>query len=133
MPTGIPFDMEPMLAGAHPDLPVGDAWMYEPKWDGFRTLVHRAGDSVELVSRGARMMTRYFPEILPAFKALHSDPVVLDGELVTWGRTASTSKRCNCGSTRPNHGCGCWPRACPCPTSPSISWRLGLRICGSCP
>jgi len=85
MRTGIPFDMEPMLAGAHPDLPIGEAWMYEPKWDGFRTLAHRAGDSVELVSRGARMMTRYFPEILPAFKALDADPVVLDGELVIVG------------------------------------------------
>ena len=85
MRTGIPFDMEPMLAGPQPRLPVGKAWMYEPKWDGFRTLAHRAGDSVALVSRGARMMTRYFPEILPAFRGLDADPVVLDGELVMAG------------------------------------------------
>jgi len=59
MRTGIPLDVEPMPAGAQPELPRGEGWAYEPKWDGFRTIAHRAGDSVELVSRGARMMTRY--------------------------------------------------------------------------
>src|SRR5262245_45563924 len=82
MRTGIPVDIEPMPDGTHQELPIGEAWMCEPKWEWFRTRAHRAGDSVELVSRGARMMTRYFPEILPAFKALDADPVVLDGELV---------------------------------------------------
>ena len=86
MPAKIPFDMEPMLAGPQPELPRGERWVYEPKWDGFRTIVHRTGDAVELVSRGARMMTRYFPEILPAFQALEADPVVLDGELVIVGK-----------------------------------------------
>ena len=57
MGTPIPLDMEPMLALIQPDVPDGSGWEYEPKWDGFRTLVHRDGDRVELVSRGARSMT----------------------------------------------------------------------------
>jgi ATP-dependent DNA ligase len=81
----IPLDMEPMLAALQPELPAGDGWEYEPKWDGFRTIAHRAGDEVHLVSRGARPMARYFPEVLPAFRELGDDPVVLDGELVIVG------------------------------------------------
>jgi DNA ligase D-like protein (predicted ligase) len=75
-------DMEPMLSAPSETIPTGDSWEYEPKWDGFRTLVFRDGDRVELISRGARPMTRYFPEVVPAFRALRDDQVVLDGELI---------------------------------------------------
>jgi ATP-dependent DNA ligase len=78
-------DMEPMLSAPAEGIPAGDRWEYEPKWDGFRTLVFRDGDEVELVSRGARPMTRYFPEVLPAFRGLKVSKVVLDGELVVVG------------------------------------------------
>jgi ATP-dependent DNA ligase len=81
----LPLDLEPMLALLRPSLPEGEGWTYEPKWDGFRILVHRRGDRVELVSRGARSMTRYFPELLGAFRELPADPAVLDGELVVAG------------------------------------------------
>jgi len=77
--------MEPMLSAPGEGIPKGDSWTYEPKWDGFRTLVFRDGDKVELVSRGARPMTRYFPEVLPAFRKLRLDRVVLDGELIVVG------------------------------------------------
>ena len=79
-PDPIALDMEPMLAGPQNEFPVG--WEYEPKWDGFRTLVHRNGDSVVLVSRGARDMSRYFPEMLDPFRAVKAQQYVLDGELV---------------------------------------------------
>src|SRR2546427_9557022 len=81
----IPLDMEPMLSASGEGIPQGDSWEYEPKWDGFRTLVFRDGDEVELVSRGARPMTRYFPEVLPAFRKLRPEKVVLDGELIVVG------------------------------------------------
>jgi ATP-dependent DNA ligase len=81
----IPLNMEPMLSAPSEGIPKGDGWTYEPKWDGFRTLVFRDGDKVELVSRGARPMTRYFPEVLPAFRKLRLDQVVLDGELIVVG------------------------------------------------
>jgi ATP-dependent DNA ligase len=77
--------MEPMLSAPAPGIPKGDGWEYEPKWDGFRTLVYRDGDEVALISRGGRPMTRYFPEVLPAFRKLSSSKVVLDGELVVAG------------------------------------------------
>ncbi len=86
MPTPIPIEMEPMLAAVHPDIPVGEAWEYEPKWDGFRTVVHRSGSDVRLISRGSRDMTRYFPEMLAPFRELPADALVLDGELVVTGR-----------------------------------------------
>src|SRR5580693_2376064 len=86
MKLPIPQDMEPMLsAPSETGIPAGDSWEYEPKWDGFRTLVFRDGDEVELISRGARPMTRYFPEVLPAFRGLKETKVVLDGELVVVG------------------------------------------------
>jgi ATP-dependent DNA ligase len=81
----IPRDMEPMLSAPQDGIPTADSWEYEPKWDGFRTLVFRDGDEVELVSRGARPMTRYFPELLPALRTLREKKVVLDGELVVVG------------------------------------------------
>jgi ATP-dependent DNA ligase len=74
--------MEPMLSAPGEGIPKGESWEYEPKWDGFRTLVFRDGDEVALISRGARPMTRYFPEVLPAIRGLREQQVVLDGELV---------------------------------------------------
>jgi len=79
----IALDMEPMLsAPSETGIPKGDGWEYEPKWDGFRTLVFRDGEEVALISRGARPMTRYFPELVPAFRGLREHKVVLDGEIV---------------------------------------------------
>src|SRR6202047_1781748 len=74
--------MEPMLSAPGDGIPKGDSWEYEPKWDGFRTLVFRDGDDVELVSRGARPMTRYFPELVPAGRGRREQEVVLAGEIV---------------------------------------------------
>ncbi|MGH7764001.1 MAG: ATP-dependent DNA ligase [Candidatus Dormibacteraceae bacterium] len=85
MKLPIPLDMEPMLSAPAEGIPKGDGWEYEPKWDGFRTLVFRDGDEVALISRGGRPMTRYFPEVLPAFRKLAQSRLVLDGELVVVG------------------------------------------------
>jgi ATP-dependent DNA ligase len=81
----VPVELEPMLAAVQDRLPIGEDWEYEPKWDGFRTIAHRKGSSVELVSRGARPLSRYFPEVLDAFRRLPADRVVLDGELIVVG------------------------------------------------
>ncbi|GAC1656751.1 MAG: ATP-dependent DNA ligase [Candidatus Dormibacteraceae bacterium] len=74
-----------MLAAVQPEIPEGDAWSYEPKWDGFRTLVFRDGAEISLISRGARPMTRYFPELLEPFRDLREDRFVLDGEIIIVG------------------------------------------------
>jgi ATP-dependent DNA ligase len=71
-----------MLAKRIDELPPGEGWLFEPKWDGFRTLVFRDGDEVYLQSRDLRPLARYFPEILEPLRASLPEACVLDGELV---------------------------------------------------
>ena len=70
-----------MLARLTRELP-RDGFLYEPKWDGFRALVFRAGDEMEIRSRNNRPLARYFPELAEALLALDSDRFALDGEIV---------------------------------------------------
>lgn len=74
--------VKPQLARAAKDLPEGEEWRYEPKWDGFRTLVFRHGGDVRLQSRNGRPMNRYFPEVVAQVRASPAPAVVLDGEIV---------------------------------------------------
>ncbi len=71
----------PMLAKPVTQLPTGP-YSYEPKWDGFRTIVFRDGDEVQLGSRNERPMTRYFPELVAAIKANLPSRCVIDAEIV---------------------------------------------------
>ncbi len=71
--------MEARLASEIPD---GDGWQFEPKWDGFRCLAFRDGDDVELMSKSGKPLGRYFPEVVEAFRELREARFVLDGELV---------------------------------------------------
>jgi ATP-dependent DNA ligase len=79
-----------MLAKAVPEVPEPDSvtggLSYEPKWDGFRAIVYADGEgaveSVEIGSRGSKMLTRYFPELVEAFRSILPGPCVLDGEIV---------------------------------------------------
>jgi ATP-dependent DNA ligase len=64
------------------EVPVGPEWQYEPKWDGFRCLVFRDGNSIELQSKSGKPLTRYFPDVVEAVKALGARRFVLDGEIV---------------------------------------------------
>ncbi|KMO70009.1 putative DNA ligase-like protein [Mycolicibacterium chlorophenolicum] len=72
--------VSPMLSKSVTEIPP-DAW-YEPKWDGFRSILFRDGDDVELGSRNVRPMTRYFPEIAAAARAELPQRCVIDGEIV---------------------------------------------------
>jgi ATP-dependent DNA ligase len=74
--------IQPQLARPAKELPTGDEWRFEPKWDGFRTIVFRDGDEVHLQSRNGKPMNRYFPEVIPAVQSLPCDRIVLDGELI---------------------------------------------------
>jgi len=71
----------PMLAKSVKEIPAG-AMSYEPKWDGFRSVIFRDGDEVEIGSRNERPMTRYFPEVVAALLANLPDRCVIDGEIV---------------------------------------------------
>ena len=72
----------PMEALPATELPTGEPWQYEPKWDGFRCLAFRDGDRVELMSKSAKSLTRYFPELVAALSKLEARKFVLDGEIV---------------------------------------------------
>jgi ATP-dependent DNA ligase len=72
----------PMEALSVDQIPQGDNWQYEPKWDGFRCLVFRDGGNVELQSKSGQTLTRYFPDLVDAVVALKAKQFVLDGEIV---------------------------------------------------
>ena len=74
--------VQPMLAKSVPEVPDGPGFLYEPKWDGFRCIVFRDGDEVELGSRNEKPLTRYFPEVVEAVKAQLPERCVVDGEIV---------------------------------------------------
>jgi ATP-dependent DNA ligase len=83
----LPFDppIAPMLSAAADALPEGDGWLFEPKWDGFRTLVFRDGEEILLQSRDEKPMNRYFPELIAPLSAMLPKRCVLDGEIVIAG------------------------------------------------
>jgi len=80
----LPFDppIEPMLAKPAPELPDGNGWLYEPKWDGFRALVFRDGDETYIQSRDLKPLDRYFPELAAPLRASLPERCILDGEVV---------------------------------------------------
>ena len=78
--------VKPMLAKSVKNIPTGEM-SYEPKWDGFRSIIFRDGDDVEIGSRNERPMTRYFPELVEAVKANLPSRCVVDGEIIVVGPT----------------------------------------------
>ncbi len=71
-----------MLAKRVGELPAGEGWIFEPKWDGFRALVFRDDDEVLIQSRDAKPLDRYFPELIDPLKAQLPQRCALDGEIV---------------------------------------------------
>ncbi len=86
MDVPFPLPLDPMLAKALPSVPepnaVAGGLSYEPKWDGFRCLVLRDGDEIELASRGKKPLTRYFPEVVEAVRRALPRRCALDAEIV---------------------------------------------------
>ena len=72
--------VKPMLAKPVAEIPPGQ--LYEPKWDGFRSIIFRDGDEVEIGSRNEKPMTRYFPEVVEAILANFPERAVIDGEVI---------------------------------------------------
>jgi len=72
----------PMLAKRVDDLPAGEGWIFEPKWDGFRALVFRNRDEIQIQSRDEKPLNRYFPELLDSLRSQLPARCVLDGEIV---------------------------------------------------
>ncbi len=82
MNLSIPIDFAPMEAELARELPMGEAWRYEPKWDGFRCLLFKDGDAVDLRSKAGKPLGRYFPELVALFSGVSTRRFVLDGEIV---------------------------------------------------
>jgi len=72
----------PMEAQSVTEVPEGPQWQYEPKWDGFRCLVFRDGDEIDLQSKSGQPLARYFPEVVAAVAAMKPNLFVIDGEIV---------------------------------------------------
>lgn len=83
----LPFEppLQPMLAKVRSDIPTGDDWLYEPKWDGFRAIVYRDAEEVRIVSRNGQPLERYFPELFPIFHRSLPQRSIVDGEIVIAG------------------------------------------------
>ena len=82
MSLPVKFPYPPMEASTAPELPRGRGWQYEPKWDGFRCLAFRDGDTVRLQSKAGKPLGRYFPDVVESLAALRATRFVLDGEIV---------------------------------------------------
>jgi ATP-dependent DNA ligase len=72
----------PMLAKLQREVPSGEGWLYEPKWDGFRSIVFRDGDEVYIQSRDKKPLNRYFPELEPILRKALPKRGVVDGEII---------------------------------------------------
>jgi ATP-dependent DNA ligase len=75
----------PMLSRVAEEIPRGEGWFYEPKWDGFRALVFRDEDDIKIASRDTRDLVRYFPELIPLLQGCLPPSCVVDGEIVIAG------------------------------------------------
>src|SRR5947209_4846970 len=82
MPLELKSPPPPMEAMSVDDIPTGDEWQYEPKWDGFRCIAFRDGDKIELQSKAGQPLARYFPDLVAALLKLKAKRFVLDGEIV---------------------------------------------------
>lgn len=80
LPLRVPY--LPMEAQTAEEIPRGKNWQYEPKWDGFRCIVFRDGEKVQLQSKAGQPLARYFPDLVDAFRSLKPKQFVLDGEIV---------------------------------------------------
>ena len=72
----------PMEAKSQPELPAGDGWWFEPKWDGFRCLAFKARGRVELLAKSGKSLARFFPEVVERLAGLEAEQFILDGELL---------------------------------------------------
>src|SRR5260370_17222436 len=82
MPLPLKQPYLPMEAKSAERLPAGDFWQYEPKWDGFRCVAFRDGESIDLQSKSGQPLGRYFPEVVEALLKLKPRQFAIDGEIV---------------------------------------------------
>ena len=82
MTLPLPHSYAPMEALLVDELPAGPGWLYEPKWDGFRCVVFRDGETIDLMSKAGKPLARYFPDLVETIRPIKARQFVLDGEIV---------------------------------------------------
>lgn len=85
MPLPVLAPVEPMLSAPEEQIPEGEGWRYEPKWDGFRAIIFRDGKDLHLQSRKLQPLERYFPELVSALRQALPERCVVDGEIILTG------------------------------------------------
>lgn len=95
-----PLDTRPMEAEAVDELPKGEGWQYEPKYDGFRCIAFRDGQKINLQSRNQKPLQRYFPEVTEALAQLPAEQFALDGEIAIPGDFETLQLRLHPAATR---------------------------------
>src|SRR6476660_7665219 len=113
------------------ELPEGDGWQYEPKWDGFRGVLENAGGELALWSRKERPLLRYFPELRPLGDLLPPDSA-LDGEIVIARDGALDFDAMQTRLHPASRACGSSQPRSPPTTSSSMCCSGRARLCGSC-
>ena len=109
MALPLPRTYAPMDARLVSDLPHGDQWQYEPKWDGFRCPAFRDGEKIDLESKSGQPLGRYFPEVVEALHELSAKKFVIDSELVVpVGDALSNARWPRSARRRPSRRYGCW-------------------------
>ena len=107
MPFPLQPPIAPMLAKLQEEMPVGGGWLYEPKWDGFRTIVFRDGADMQIQSRDKKPLDRYFPELRPVLFDYLPARCVMDGEVIVSGKDGLDFDYCSCASTRRSRASPC--------------------------
>lgn len=93
----VPQTLEPIESKPVPELPIGDTWRYEPKWDGYRCLAFRDGKTVCLRSKRGTLLNRYLPEVVAGLTRLKPKKFVLDASCWSWSTDGQTSTACSSG------------------------------------
>ena len=122
--------LPPMEARSAENIPAGDGWQYEPKWDGFRCIAFRNGEKIYLQSKAGQPLARYFPDIVGASPNCPSNNLFWMANLLSPSAALFHSMHCNCVCIRPRVASRNWPRPIqPC-TSSSISLlRMDKCMC----
>ncbi len=131
LPVKPPID--PMLAALADQIPAGPGWRYEPKWDGFRAIVFREGERVDLASRKGQPLERYFPELLTVLRDRLPERCVVDGEIVIVGDRGLDFDSLLLRIHPAHPEFSCWRLRVRRVLSPSIFLRWGTRLFAPCP
>jgi hypothetical protein len=102
--------LPPMESRSVEEIPTGDGWLYEPKWDGFHCIAFRDGEQIYLQSKAGQPLARYFPDIAAALARLPEHSLYSMANLLSPLTARFHSMNCNCVYIRPRVAFRNWPK-----------------------